>query len=85
MVIVSIDGGCEGIRNVGSGMIAATSQQYPLKMGAMGVAAGVEYARTGRKPSGYTNTGVLLVASKPVNGIASRDVASGADSCWGRK
>jgi fructose transport system substrate-binding protein len=85
VVIVSIDGGCEGIRNVGSGMIAATSQQYPLKMGAMGVQAGVEYARTGKKPSGYSNTGVTLIAGKPVTGVDSRDIASGRDLCWGRK
>ncbi|HEX2543297.1 MAG TPA: sugar ABC transporter substrate-binding protein, partial [Ramlibacter sp.] len=74
-----------GIRNVGSGMIAATSQQYPLKMGAMGVRAGVEYARTGKKPSGYTNTGVMLIAAKSVNGVASRDVKSGTELCWGKR
>jgi fructose transport system substrate-binding protein len=85
VVIVSIDGGCEGIRNVGNGMIAATSQQYPLKMGAMGVRAGVDFARTGKKPSGYTNTGVMLIADKPVNGVASRNIKSGTELCWGKK
>jgi hypothetical protein len=50
VLIVSVDGGCEGVRNVKSGVIAATSQQYPLKMAAMGVAAGVEYAKTARRP-----------------------------------
>src|SRR4029453_11627943 len=50
-VIVSVDGGCEGVKNVGAGVIAATSQQYPLKMAAMGVDAGVEYAKSGKKPS----------------------------------
>lgn len=85
VVIVSIDGGCEGIRNVGNGMIAATSQQYPLKMGAMGVRAGVEYARTGRKANGYSNTGVMLISGKPVSGVDSRDVKSGRELCWGGK
>ena len=33
-----------------SGVIAATSQQYPLKMASMGVEAGVEYAKTGVEP-----------------------------------
>ena len=84
VVIVSIDGGCEGVRNVASGMIAATSQQYPLKMGAMGVAAGVEYARTGKKPSGYTDTGVALIANKPIAGVDSKDVKAGRDQCWGK-
>ena len=85
VVIVSIDGGCEGVRNVGSGMIAATSQQYPVRMGAMGVDAGVEYARTGKKPSGYTDTGVNLIADKAIAGVASHDVKSGREQCWGKK
>ncbi len=33
VTIVSVDGGCEGVRNVATGMIAATSQQYPLEDG----------------------------------------------------
>jgi fructose transport system substrate-binding protein len=49
VIIVSVDGGCAGIKDVGAGVIAATSQQYPLKMAAMGVEAGVEYAKTGKK------------------------------------
>ena len=84
VTIVSIDGGCEGVRNVRAGMIAATSQQYPLKMGAMGVAAGVDYARTGKKPSGYTDTGVVLIAAKPIAGVASTDVGTGTRLCWGK-
>jgi len=84
VVIVSIDGGCEAMKNLGSGMIAATSQQYPTKMGAMGVAAGVEYAKTGKKPSGYTNTGVTLITDKPVAGVSSKDVKAGTALCWGK-
>src|SRR5438067_7930119 len=37
ITIVSVDGGCQGVRNVGKGIIAATSQQYPLKMASRGV------------------------------------------------
>ncbi len=85
VVIVSVDGGCEGIKNVGGGVIAATSQQYPLKMAAMGVDAGVEYAKTGNKPSGYTDTGVTLIASKAVAGVNSKDVKTGTELCWGKK
>ena len=85
VTIVSIDGGCEGVRNVGRGVIAATSQQYPLKMGAMGVAAGVEFAKTGRKPSGYTDTGVTLIARKPLAGVDSIGVDAGMAVCWGRQ
>ena len=32
VLIVSIDGGCPGVKNVEAGVIGATSQQYPLKM-----------------------------------------------------
>ncbi|HEY9063516.1 MAG TPA: substrate-binding domain-containing protein [Burkholderiaceae bacterium] len=85
VTIVSIDGGCEGVRNVASNMIAATSQQYPVKMGALGVAAGVEYVRTGKKPSGYTDTGVTLIAYKRLSGIESKDVQAGTEMCWGKK
>ena len=85
VIIVSVDGGCEGVKNVGAGIIAATSQQYPLKMASMGVEAGVEYAKTGKKPSGYTDTGVMLIAAKPVAGVDSKDVKTGTDLCWGKK
>lgn len=85
VLIVSVDGGCAGIKDVGAGVIAATSQQYPLRMAAMGVAAGVEYAKTGKKVSGYTDTGVALIAAKPVAGVQSQDVKTGMDLCWGNK
>jgi fructose transport system substrate-binding protein len=85
VIIVSVDGGCQGIKDVGEGKIAATSQQYPLKMAAMGVEAGVEYAKSGKKPSGYTDTGVTLIASKAVAGVESKDVATGTTLCWGKK
>jgi fructose transport system substrate-binding protein len=85
VVIVSVDGGCEGVKNVGTGVIAATSQQYPLKMAAMGVEAGVAYAKTGKKPSGYTDTGVTLIASKAIAGVDSKDVKTGTELCWGKK
>ncbi|MEZ5646487.1 MAG: sugar ABC transporter substrate-binding protein [Burkholderiaceae bacterium] len=85
VLIVSVDGGCAGVADVGRGVIAATSQQYPLRMAAMGVAAGVTYARTGKKVSGYTDTGVTLIAAKPVTGVDSKDVKTGSDLCWGNR
>lgn len=85
VVIVSVDGGCAGIKDVGAGVITATSQQYPLKMASMGVAAGVEYAKTGKKVSGYTDTGVTLIAGKSVKGVDSKDTKVGMDLCWGNK
>ncbi|HSV78840.1 MAG TPA: sugar ABC transporter substrate-binding protein [Ramlibacter sp.] len=85
VLVLSVDGGCAGVRDVGAGVIAATSQQYPLRMAAMGVAAGVDYAKTGKKVSGYTDTGVALIAAKAVPGVESRDVKAGMDLCWGTK
>ena len=85
VIIVSVDGGCQGIADVGAGMIAATSQQYPLKMAAMGVDAGVEYAKSGKKVAGYTDTGVTLIAAKAMPGVDSKDVKTGTDLCWGKK
>ena len=32
VLIVSVDGGCPGVKNVAEGVIGATSQQYPLLM-----------------------------------------------------
>jgi fructose transport system substrate-binding protein len=83
VLIVSIDGGCEGVRNVKAGQIAATAQQYPLKMAALGVEAGAEYAKTGKKVSGYKDTGVTLITDKPMQGVDSKDTKFGLENCWG--
>ncbi|HEX6703760.1 MAG TPA: sugar ABC transporter substrate-binding protein [Albitalea sp.] len=85
VMIVSVDGGCQGVKDVAAGHIAATSQQYPLRMAAMGVDAGVEYAKTGKKPSGYTDTGVTLIAAKQLSGVTSKDTSIGGELCWGKK
>lgn len=85
VVLVSVDGGCQGVRDVASGAIAATAQQYPVKMAELGVAAGMAFIKTGKKPSGYTDTGVSLIAAKSVSGVETRDVATGLQLCFGRK
>jgi fructose transport system substrate-binding protein len=85
VMILSVDGGCQGIADTAAGIITATSQQYPLKMAAMGVAAGVEYAKSGKKVSGYTDTGVTLIAAKAVAGVDSKDIKTGTALCWGKK
>jgi fructose transport system substrate-binding protein len=83
VVIVSVDGGCNGVQMVKDGVIAATSQQYPLKMAQMGVEAVVNFVKTGEKPHGYTDTGVTLITDKPQPGIDSKDTTFGMDNCWG--
>ncbi|WP_308924745.1 sugar ABC transporter substrate-binding protein [Janthinobacterium sp. J1-1] len=84
VMIVSVDGGCAGVRDVKAGVIAATSQQYPLNMAGLGVEAGVEYAKNGKKASGYVDTGVTLISDKQQPGVESRDTAFGLNSCWGK-
>ncbi|HEU4741722.1 MAG TPA: sugar ABC transporter substrate-binding protein [Meiothermus sp.] len=84
VLIVSVDGGCAGVRNVKAGIIGATSQQYPLKMAELGVEAGVNYAKTGKKVSGYTDTGVTLITDKALPGVNSKDTAFGLANCWGQ-
>jgi fructose transport system substrate-binding protein len=83
VTIVSVDGGCAGVRNVKAGVIDATSQQYPLLMASRGVESVVRFAKTGKKVSGYTDTGVNLIAGKAVGGVASKNVAYGLANCWG--
>jgi fructose transport system substrate-binding protein len=83
VLIVSVDGGCTGTQAVKDGKIAATSQQYPLKMAAEGVKAVVTYAKDGEKASGYTDTGVTLISDKPQDGATSKDTAYGLENCWG--
>ncbi|MGW0609119.1 substrate-binding domain-containing protein [Streptomyces sp. NPDC002788] len=83
VLIVSVDGGCTGTQAVKDGKIAATSQQYPLKMAAEGVKAVVTYAKDGKKVSGYTDTGVTLISDKAQAGVASKDTAYGLENCWG--
>jgi fructose transport system substrate-binding protein len=85
VMIVSVDGGCAGVQGIVDGQIAATSQQYPLRMASMGVEAVVKYAQTGVKPSGYTDTGVTLITDKPQSGVDSQNTQFGLSACWGNK
>jgi fructose transport system substrate-binding protein len=83
VLMVSVDGGCAGVRAIKDGKIAATSQQYPLKMAAQGIDAIAQFAQGGAKASGYTDTGVTLITDKLVSGVASKDTAYGLANCWG--
>ncbi len=73
------------MQGVVDGKIAATSQQYPLKMASMGVQTVVDFAKGGKKPSGYTDTGVNLITDKPQAGVPSKDTKFGVANCWGTK
>ncbi|MBK4349037.1 substrate-binding domain-containing protein [Lacisediminihabitans changchengi] len=87
-LLVAIDGGCTGVKQVGQGIIGATSQQYPSKMAQLGMEAIVKLAKSGKKPSvsaglDFFNTGSKLVTDKAVPGLNSISSADGAKSCWG--
>jgi fructose transport system substrate-binding protein len=85
VMIVSVDGGCQGVQGVKAGQIAATSQQYPLKMASLGVDAIANFATSGKKVSGYTDTGVTLITDKAQAGVDSKDTTFGLGACWGTK
>jgi fructose transport system substrate-binding protein len=87
-LIVSVDGGCEGVANVASGVIGATSQQYPVRMAQLGVDAITTIARGGQAPAvtpglEFYDTGVTLVTDQPATGLDSITSAEGAKICWG--
>jgi ABC-type sugar transport system substrate-binding protein len=88
VLIVSVDGGCEGVSNVKAGVIDATSQQYPIKMAEEGVKAIKTIATGGKKPEtspglDFFNTGVALVTDQPQDGVESIDTTAGSKICWG--
>jgi fructose transport system substrate-binding protein len=88
VLIVSVDGGCPGVKNVAAGVIGATSQQYPLLMASKGIEAIAAFAKDGTKPKvseglTFMNTGVNLITDKPVDGVKSIDTKEGLAKCWG--
>ncbi|TJV12135.1 MAG: sugar ABC transporter substrate-binding protein, partial [Mesorhizobium sp.] len=88
VLIVSVDGGCPGVKSVAEGVIGATSQQYPLQMAALGIEAIAAYAKDGTKPKptegkDFFDTGVNLVTDKPAEGVKSIDTKEGLAKCWG--
>jgi fructose transport system substrate-binding protein len=88
VLVVAVDGGCPGVKSVKEGIIGATSQQYPLKMAAMGVQAIVDFAKTGKKPAStpgldFFDTGVQLITDHPAAGVPSITSEEGAKICWG--
>jgi len=88
VLIVSVDGGCPGVKSVTEGVIGATSQQYPLQMAALGIEAIAAFAKDGTKPKptegkNFFDTGVNLVTDKPAKGVKSIDTKEGLAKCWG--
>ena len=84
VLIVSIDGGCPGVKNVEAGVIGATSQQYPHQMASMGLRRSPP-VRCRRETRGldFFDTGAQLITAKPVDGVPSIWVEEGLKLCWG--
>ncbi len=88
VLIVSVDGGCPGVRNVQDGVIGATSMQFPLLMASKGIEAIKAWADKGVKPKNspgldFYNTGVELITDQPVSGLPSTSSKEGLSKCWG--
>jgi fructose transport system substrate-binding protein len=86
--IVSIDGGCLGVSMVKSGVLAATSQQYPVKMAQLGVKAIATIAKGGKKPAtspglDFFDTGEALVTDTPTDTVPSITSDEASKICWG--
>jgi fructose transport system substrate-binding protein len=90
--VVSVDGGLAGVEGVKAGQIQATSQQYPLKMAALGVEAIKAIADGGAAPENtsangqFFDTGVTLCTDDPQDTVTSAPQESAQyciDNAWG--
>lgn len=88
VLIVSVDGGCSGVKYIKAGVISATSQQYPLLMASKAMEAIAEFSKSGKKPEktpglDFTDTGATLITDKPADGVPSISTDEGLKKCWG--
>jgi len=88
VLMVSVDGGCQAMDAINSGIIDATSQHYPVDMAKKGVEAIKTIATGGEAPKpsdglDFFNTGVKLVTNDPAPGVKSITADQGQDICWG--
>jgi fructose transport system substrate-binding protein len=88
VLVVSIDGSCEGMQNVKSGEFSADATQYPGKMAALGVTSIAKLARGGAKPSvtsgkSFLDTGTALVSRDKLPGLTSQTPEQALTACWG--
>ena len=72
VLIVSIDGGCPGVKNVEAGVIGATSQQYPHKMASMALEAIATGKIPPNDPKAWSSSTPAPSSSPPSRSTASR-------------
>lgn len=87
-VVVTIDGSCANLPYIKDGSIAATSGQFPGKMGQIALQAIVDHIEKGTpfKPTPgltYYNTGTELYSDQPVKGVPSVTAVQANSLCWG--
>jgi fructose transport system substrate-binding protein len=86
-VVTSIQGSCRGVESVQSGDFGAVAQQYPFRMGELGVEAVLSHLHDGTEPTPspgreFVDTGVALIADTPAPGVPSITVDEGKARCW---
>ena len=86
-LVTSIDGSCRGVEFVQSGKFGAVAQQYPFRMGELGVKAVLSYIHDGTKPQPspgreFVATGVELITGTPAPGVQSITADEGESRCW---
>jgi fructose transport system substrate-binding protein len=82
ITIVSMDGGCRGIRGVRDGLINTDVMQFPRKMAKLGVDYAVKAAR-GQKIPAFIDTGEVLVTKAPQPFVPWSPISFGLANCWG--
>ncbi len=82
VTIVAVDGGCNGVKMIKSGIIGGDSQQFPLLMAADGVQEVVDFLKSGKKPESI-DSGEKLITDHPVAGLPSITTDEAAKLCWG--
>jgi fructose transport system substrate-binding protein len=82
VLIVAVDGGCNGVKMMKEGIIGGDSQQYPLLMAADGVQEVVDFVKSGKKAASI-DSGEKLITDHPVSGVPSITTDEAAKLCWG--
>lgn len=86
-IIASIDGSCDGVGQVKTGVISTLAVQYPRKMAQQAVDSGLKWAKSGEKPAASTglkfhDTGVDIVTNSTIAGTQSLTPEQGTKVCW---
>lgn len=82
VTIVSMDGGCRGIKAVQSGQIATDVMQFPARMAQIAIDDAVTWVNDGKAPPKKVDTGETLVTTHPQGSVASKDPSFGLANCW---